>query len=121
DRNKKIIETAAGHSKELETAVFDAMLKDKNPLAMQVVSGARGSKGNLRSVAGSDILYEDHHQNALPIPILRSYAEGLSPVEYWAGTYGTRKGVVDLKFATQDAGFFGKQLNQATHRLVVTA
>jgi hypothetical protein len=41
-------------------------------------------------------------------------------VEYFAGAFGTRKGVMDLKTATADAGFFGKQLAQMTHRLLVT-
>jgi DNA-directed RNA polymerase subunit beta' len=120
DREQAVIKYVSGKTKEFEDTLYEEMLKAKNPFAMQVLSGARGNPGNLRSIVGSDLLYEDHHQKAIPIPIRRSYAEGLSPVEYWAGTFGTRKGVADLKFATQDAGFFGKQLNQAAHRLVIT-
>ena len=52
---------------------------------------------------------------------MHSYSQGLRPSEYWAGTYGARKGVLATKFATRDAGFLSKQLNQIVHRLVVTA
>jgi hypothetical protein len=44
----------------------------------------------------------------------------LRPVEYFAGAFGTRKGLIDLKTATSDAGFFAKQLTQMNHRLLVT-
>jgi hypothetical protein len=74
---------------------------------------------NLASLLGSDMLYSDHRDEVIPIPVLRSYSEGLSPEEYWAGTYGARRGIIATKFATQDAGFLSKQLNQAGHRLVV--
>lgn len=93
--------------------------KDKNPLALQVLSGTRGKPMNLTSLLGSDLLYSDHRDEVIPIPVLRSYSEGMSPEEYWAGTYGARRGIIATKFATQEAGFLSKQLNQAGHRLVV--
>jgi hypothetical protein len=64
--------------------------------------------------------YLDHRGEPIPIPVTRGYGQGLRPVEYFAGAFGTRKGVMDLKTATADAGFFGKQLTQMTHRLLVT-
>lgn len=120
EKEQEIIKSVGGRTKEFTDMLYDEMVKAKNPLAMQVLSGARGNPGNLRSVVGSDLLYEDHRGKVIPIPIRHSYAEGLSPVEYFAGTFGTRKGIIDLKFATQDSGYFGKQLNQVSHRLIVT-
>lgn len=100
-------------------AVLEESIKDNNPLALQVLSGTRGKPMNLASLLGSDMLYSDHRDEVIPIPVLRSYSEGLSPEEYWAGTYGARRGIIATKFATQEAGFLSKQLNQAGHRLVV--
>lgn len=105
---------------ELEQGVYDETVDEENPLADQLNSRARGNKGNLRSLRGADLFYQDHHDRVIPVPVLRSYSDGLRPDEYWAGTYGARKGVADVKMATADAGFFAKQLNQAGHRLVVT-
>lgn len=119
-KQKAIISYIQSKTKTLEEGLYQEASENKNPLALQVMSGARGNPGNLRSVMAGDMLYEDHVGDIIPIPVLNSYAKGLSPVEYWAGTFGTRRGVYLLKAATSDAGFFGKQLNQATHRLIVT-
>jgi DNA-directed RNA polymerase subunit beta' len=115
-----IVDAAGKHQASLQDAIFGEALANGNPLAQQILSGARGNKMNLKSLLGADLLYTDHHNRAIPVPVLDSYPHGLSPVQYWAGAFGARKGVADTKFATQEAGFFAKQLTQAAHRLVVT-
>jgi hypothetical protein len=119
-RQKLITDTLKNYADKLEKSVFEESLQEENPLALQVATGARGKAANLASLRASDLMYSDSEDKPIPIPIFRSYAEGLSPIEYWAGTYGARKGVVATKLATQDAGFLSKQLNQIMHRLVVT-
>jgi DNA-directed RNA polymerase subunit beta' len=118
-RNQKIITYLAKLQPEMVEAVLKESLDEDNPLAQQVISGARGNKVSLSSLRSSDVLYSDHRNQVIPLPVLRSYSEGLSPIEYWAGTYGARQGVMSTKFAVQEAGFLSKQLNQAAHRLVV--
>lgn len=120
-REKKILDLLESHRAPLEKEVFDESLAEDNPLARQVVSGVRGNKTNLRSLRGMDLTYVDHRDRAIPIPILKSYSEGLSPAEYWAGAYGARRGVLDVKQATQDAGFMSKTLVAAAHKLIATA
>jgi DNA-directed RNA polymerase subunit beta' len=93
---------------------------DGNPFSTQVISGSRGGEADLRSLIVGDMLVSDHKDRVIPVPLLNSYASGVSPAEYWAGSYGARKGTVSTKLATARAGFFGKQLTQAAHRLVVT-
>lgn len=110
-----------GMQKEVEDNVYRESLEEQNPLAHQVLSGARGSKTNLKTLRAGDLLYVDNRERPIPIPIDRSYSEGLSPAQYFAATYGARKGVLDNKLATADSGFFSKQLNQAVHRLLVTS
>jgi hypothetical protein len=119
-RDNMIIEAVTKEMGPQKEEIFREALEAGNPLAMQVLSGSRGSPTNLASLLGSDLLYTDHHDRLIPIPVLHSYSEGLTPAEYWAGTYGARKGVMATKFATQEAGFLSKQLNQMAHRLVVT-
>jgi hypothetical protein len=120
-QKEQAIVAAADKRQEMENAVFAEAKAAGNPFAGQVISGARGNKLNLTSLLGSDLMYVDHHDRPIPVPILNSYPHGLSPVEYWAGAFGARKGVAATKFATQDAGFLAKQLNQINHRLIVTA
>jgi len=119
-KRQELIVKAAGMDREKQMkSILEEAIKNKNPLASQVISGSRGNEMNLASLLDSDRLYSDHRDQPLAIPIVHSYSQGLRPIEYWAGTYGARKGVMATKFATQDAGFLSKQLNQVAHRLMV--
>ena len=120
-KNDKIIQITAGMMKQQEKAVFDEGVAAENPLALQALSGVRGNPTNFNSLVGGDLLYKDHRDRVIPIPVTHSYSEGLRPADYWAGSYGARQGVVMLKLATADAGFWNKLIGQATHRLAVTA
>lgn len=119
-RNLEILKLAANTQSELVEKVYEEAKGSDNPLAHQVAGASVGNKYSLNSLIGADMQYVDHKNEPIPIPVLRGYGQGLRPVEYFAGAFGTRKGVMDLKTATADAGFFGKQLAQMSHRLLVT-
>lgn len=120
-REDEIVRIAGNYQKHLVEDVFKESRDEDNPLARQITGAGRGNKFQLNSLRGFDTLYVDHRGNVVPIPVTRSYSQGLTPVEYFAGSFGARKGVIDLKMATPDAGFLGKQLVQASHRLLVSA
>jgi DNA-directed RNA polymerase subunit beta' len=120
-RTHEILKLASNTQRELVEKVYEEARGTDNPLAHQVLGSGHGNKFSLNSIIGADMQYVDHKNEPIPIPVMRGYSQGLRPVEYFAGAFGTRKGVMDLKTATADAGFFGKQLAQMTHRLLVTA
>lgn len=97
ERSAKILSTVQAYQKSLPEEVFAEAVRNNNPLARQVVSGSRGNKNNLNSLLGADLLYEDHTGQALPLPVLRSYSQGLRPFEFFAGAFGARKGLHDIK------------------------
>lgn len=105
-REERILAATRKMKEGEDEAIYQESLKEENPLAYQVLSGSRGNKGNLASLRGSDALYVDHRERTIPVPVLHSYSQGLSPLEYWAGSYGARKGVLATKMATADAGYF---------------
>ena len=119
-RDGLIIDTISKYTEKLPDELYKAALKAKNPFALQILSGSRGKKSALSSMMGADLMYNDNRERPIPIPVLKSYAEGLDPIEYWAGTYGTREGIVAVKLSTAEAGYFGKRLTRASHRLVAT-
>lgn len=119
-QHEKIIALVGGRLDEVTDLNYKEGLKENNPLAIQVLSGSRGNAQQFRSLRGGDMLVTDHKDRSIPIPILASYSEGLDPAQYWAGAYGARKGEVAKKFATPKAGYLGKQLSAAAHRIMVT-
>jgi DNA-directed RNA polymerase subunit beta' len=119
EKNKAIIDTVLPMVSKLEGVMKEEAEKENNPYWFQVKSGARGKMGDFNAIRGASGLVNDHRNQLVPIPILHSLGEGLDPVEYWAGTYGQRRGMIDVKFAVGDAGFLNKQLVNAAHRIVV--
>ena len=118
-RRDAIVAATAPMVDELQGILKDEGAKEKNPYWFQVKSGARGKMSEFNAMRGALGLVDDHRGKPVPVPILHSYAEGMDPVEYWAGTYGQRAGAVSVKFATGDAGFYNKKLVNAAHRIVV--
>lgn len=120
EKSQAMVAAVMAAADQLEPVMMTEARGLKNPLANQIDSGARGNAKNLRSLLGFDGLYVDHHNQPIPLPVLKNYSEGVSPMEYWAGTFGARKSVIDTKLSTQRSGFVAKQFNQAAHRLVAT-
>lgn len=122
DKKEKLIQDITIKSTPIiEETMMQEMLAAGNPFALQVLSGSRGDAAALRSLVAGDMLVRDHRDRALSVPILNGYGQGLSPAEYWAGSYSARKGAIATKLMVQKAGFLGKQLVQAAHRQVVTS
>jgi len=105
ERNKRIAESILKNSAKIQSTVYDAAVKSGNRLAQHVASGSRGNAGQFNSIVGALGPVSGPGGHTLPIPVTRSFSEGLSPAEYWATTYGARKGLVAVKFATRDAGY----------------
>lgn len=120
-RNTKILNLAHKIQQQLVEDVSTEARDMDNPLLHQVIGAGVGNKYSLNSLIGADMQYVDHKNEPIPLPVLNSYSRGLRPAEYFAGAFGARKGVIDTKTATADAGFYGKQLTQMAHRLLVTA
>lgn len=120
DRQDQIVKLLGNSIQGMSQSVYDEGLKKDNAFSHQALSGARGNKSQLMSLLAGDMMVMDHKDRPIPMPITNSYAEGLDPAQYFAAAYGARRGSVSAKFSTPKAGFLGKQLFQAAHRLVVT-
>jgi hypothetical protein len=105
-RDAAVVEVLKKYQGPLVDAVYAASEREKNPLAGQVKNVGRGNKASLAGIRAGDLLYEDHAGNAIPIPVLSPYSQGLKPHEYWAAGFGARRGVVDVKQGVADAGYF---------------
>ena len=119
-QQEKIVDLLADQVAPLTKAVLEDSYKSGSRLAEIVRSGSKGSPGQFNTTVGAPLLYVNHKDEPVPIPVFNSVSEGLDPVEYWASTYGTRKGTLSTKMSVAEAGDFGKKLGIASNRLMVT-
>ena len=121
EKQAKVIAVSKAAQTELSKAVYQHAMDTKNPIGLQAKTGVRGNAANVNSLLGADMLYMDNTGKEIPLPVLHNYSEGLTPAEYFAGAFGARQGVYAVKRSTADSGYYGKQLNQIAHRLLVSA
>ena len=81
-----------------------------NSIYMMAISGARGNKDQVRQLAGTRGLMAKHSGEFIETPIISSFKEGLSVLEYFISTYGARKGLADTALKTAQAGYLTRRL-----------
>lgn len=84
------------YNNRIQNETSRAALAAGNNLAYSVMSGARGKPPQLKMMISTPGLYTDAQDNVIPLFIRNSFAGGLRPAEYLAGTYGARKSVLCL-------------------------
>ena len=85
-----------------------------------IISGARGSMGNVTQMAGMKGLIQNTTGRIIDFPIIPSYKEGLSPIEYFITTHGSRKGLADTALNTARAGYLTRRLVDVAQDVIVT-
>ena len=119
ERYQKIIEIWTQAKKELEKVLPNTL--DKKGSAYDLfTSGARGSMGQLVQMSGMKGLIQNNQGKTLEFPILPSYYEGLSPIEYFVTTHGARKGASDTALNTAKAGYLTRRLVDVAQDVVIT-
>jgi DNA-directed RNA polymerase subunit beta' len=100
----------------------DKALAKKNNIYEMIESGSvgGGKKGNVRQILSMPGVVQDLDGNPIPVPILKSYGEGIDTASYWNHIYGVRRGTVDRAVNTADSGALNKALLGVTRRLLVT-
>jgi DNA-directed RNA polymerase subunit beta' len=120
DFENKKVEVWSKYNDRIQKETAREALARKNNLAYSVMSGARGKPAQLKMMLSTPGLYTDAQDNIIPLFVRTSFAEGLRPAEYLAGTYGARKAVLSTKRATAKGGDLAKQMVQSASNLVVS-
>ena len=90
-----------------------------NPIYMMADSGARGSKSQIKQLAGMRGLMASPSGKILELPIRASFKEGLDVLEYFISTHGARKGNADTALKTADSGYLTRRLVDVSHDVIV--
>ncbi len=91
-----------------------------NPVFAMMDSGARGNKAQVKQLCGARGLMAKPSGEIIERPILSSFRDGLSVLEYFISTHGARKGLSDTALKTADAGYMTRKLCDVAMDVIVT-
>ncbi|MFP6905404.1 MAG: DNA-directed RNA polymerase subunit beta', partial [Verrucomicrobiota bacterium] len=124
ERYNKIIDIWTHATEEISKVMFSTMEHNNNqrhlnPIYVMVDSGARGSKQQIRQLAGMRGLMAKPSGEIIERPILANFREGLSVLEYFISTHGARKGLADTALKTADSGYLTRKLVDVAHDIII--
>jgi len=119
ERRRMIVEIWHRAKTEIEKVLPETL--DEHGSAYEMwKSGARGSLGQIAQMAGMKGLIVNTRGETLEFPILSSMKEGMSPIEYFNTTHGSRKGLADTALQTAKAGYLTRRLFVVAQDAIVT-
>ena len=119
ERFQKVIEVWNKAKNEIEKALT-ATVKKHSSVYDMITSGARGSMSNVTQMAGMKGMIQNTTGRTIDFPIIPSYKEGLSPIEYFITTHGSRKGLADTALNTARAGYLTRRLVDVAQDVIIT-
>ena len=119
ERRRMIVEIWHAAKTELEK-ILPETLSDTGSAFEMWKSGARGSLGQIAQMAGMKGLIVNTRGETLEFPVLSSMKEGMTPIEYFITTHGSRKGLADTALQTAKAGYLTRRLFVVAQDAIVT-
>ena len=130
ERYNKVIDTWTHANNDVADAMVKSMRESEmgyNPVFMMFDSGSRGSRDQIRQLAGMRGLMAKPQKKLtggigeiIESPIKSNFREGLSVLEYFISTHGARKGLADTALKTADAGYLTRRLVDVAQDVTIT-
>ena len=118
ERHKQVVDIWTDANEKVGDAM-SANFDHYNPIYMMADSGARGNIKQIRQLAGMRGLMADTKGQTIDIPVKSNFREGLSVLEYFISTHGTRKGMADTALRTADSGYLTRRLVDVAQDVIV--
>jgi DNA-directed RNA polymerase subunit beta' len=125
ERYNKVVDIWAHTTEQIADAMFSELEGGEqggefNPIYMMADSGARGSKQQIRQLAGMRGLMAKPSGEIIETPITSNFREGLTVLEYFTSTHGARKGLADTALKTADSGYLTRRLVDVSQDVIVS-
>ena len=130
ERHNKIVDIWSAATEKIGDELYATLDKnispenknptELNPIFMMVDSKARGSKLQIRQLAGMRGLMANPSGDIIERPIIASFREGLSVLEYFISSHGARKGLADTALKTADAGYLTRKLVDVSQDVIIS-
>ena len=118
ERYKKVVSIWKKATDEVTDKLMET-LDEFNPILMMANSGARGSKDQIKQLAGMRGLMTDPQGKTIEIPVKSCFREGLSVLEYFISSHGGRKGLADTALKTADSGYLTRRLVDVSQEVII--
>lgn len=126
ERHNKIIDIWHRITESVSDEMFKEMKStdgvgggEFNPIYMMADSGARGSKEQVRQLAGMRGPMSKPSGEVMEQPIISNFREGLTVLEYFISTHGARKGLADTALKTADSGYLTRRLVDVAQDVII--
>jgi DNA-directed RNA polymerase subunit beta' len=122
ERYNKVVEVWTKTNEDLTNITMKTLESDRdgfNSIYMMANSGARGSRNQIRQLAGMRGLMAKPSGDIIELPIRSNFKEGLSVIEFFISTNGARKGLADTALKTAEAGYLTRRLVDIAQDMVV--
>ncbi|MCB9749941.1 MAG: DNA-directed RNA polymerase subunit beta' [Myxococcales bacterium] len=134
ERYNKVIDIWANVSEQIANAMMEGISTDSytddndretkgpsfNSIYIMADSGARGSRNQMRQLAGMRGLMAKPSGEIIEAPITTNFREGLTVLEYFISTHGARKGLADTALKTANSGYLTRRLVDVAQEVTVT-
>lgn len=126
ERHNKIVDVWHRVTERVQDEMFKDMRAraertgELNPIFIMADSGARGSREQVRQLAGMRGLMSKPSGEIIETPITANFREGLSVLQYFISTHGARKGLADTALKTADSGYLTRRLVDVAQDVIVT-
>ncbi len=125
ERHNKIIDIWHRVTEKVSEEMFRDMRQAEeesgefNPINLMADSGARGSREQVRQLAGMRGLMSKPSGEVIETPITANFREGLSVLQYFISTHGARKGLADTALKTADSGYLTRRLVDVAQDVII--
>ena len=124
ERYNKVVAIWSDVTEEISDEMFESMSevtesKELNPIFVMADSGSRGSKQQIRQLAGMRGLMAKPSGEIIETPITANFREGLTVLQYFISTHGARKGLADTALKTADSGYLTRRLVDVAQDVIV--
>ncbi|GAC1386663.1 MAG: DNA-directed RNA polymerase subunit beta' [Candidatus Saccharimonadales bacterium] len=110
ERYRLTVENWTKIDTQVQEMLTAQMVDEESSMAIAITSGARGNVSQMKMSVGMLGIFSDTTGRAIELPIKSGYVQGLNPLEYFTGTRGTRKALIDIALKTADAGYLTRRL-----------
>ncbi len=126
ERYNKVIAIWSDVTEKISDMMFNEMERAEkashgfNPILLMADSGARGSKQQIRQLAGMRGLMAKPSGEIIETPITANFREGLNVLQYFISTHGARKGLADTALKTADSGYLTRRLVDVAQDVIIS-